>query len=744
MKSVPGLAVVLTSLALVPLAQGSEPLPNRAHVIALASHPLDLAGELPVVPAELSAPADAGRGYFLVKLPAPVTAERLEALRAAAGRVYTYLPYDTFVVSLPSSTEGARELARQRSGALWVGPYHPYYKLSPRFSLLRQALVADGVLAAPAVVLLQVYPDADLTAVARQVEALLPGKLVGRSTGERFSRLRLVLPPAQAVAAAEDLARIPEVFWVEIEGRRSFLNDTTIWVGQSGASGPQTTPIFDQGIFGQGQVAAVLDTGIDPDMCYFHDPVNGLPTNLNPCDGGTLVNPGHRKLHAVNFLWANECNGGIASNEWDTQDHGTHVAGILAGDNFANPLTHDPGDGMAPGARLVIQDCGFQTDDCADCPGIGCPVVDLNPVFQQAFDQGARIHNNSWGDRENFPFPQIYSAGSEDADLFMWNHKDFLLVFAAGNSGPSSSTVLSPANAKNVLSAGATQRAVSAESMAGFSSCGPTIDGRIKPDITIPGSQIISANSDNNTGSNNCNTRSLSGTSMASPATAGLTTLVRQYYTDGWHPTGAQVPADGFTPSAALLKATVINSAVEMGNAGDIPADCQGWGRILLDNVLTFGAEPRKLFAEDDRTGFPMGSSGDTRVFVVEVTSSSELLKASLIWTDFPSTTAASVHLVNDLDLMVAGPAGTFLGNVFSGGVSVTGGTADRLNTVEQVLIPNPPVGTYTVTVRSETVPQGPQPFALVVTGAILPPAGVIFADGFESGDTSAWGAAVP
>ncbi len=55
------------------------------------------------------------------------------------------------------------------------------------------------------------------------------------------------------------------------------LNDTTVWVGQSGLSGGQTTPIFSQGIFGEGQTVGIIDTGIDPDMCFFRDTARGLP-----------------------------------------------------------------------------------------------------------------------------------------------------------------------------------------------------------------------------------------------------------------------------------------------------------------------------------------------------------------------------------------------------------------------------------------------------------------------------------
>src|SRR6185436_15246161 len=114
----------------------------------------------------------------------------------------------------------------------------------------------------------------------------------------------------------------------------------------------------------------------------------------------------------------------------------------------------------------------------------------------------------------------------------------------------------------------------SANSMASFSSCGPTTDGRIKPEITVPGSGIISANNDINVTTNNCGTISMSGTSMATPGAAGLTALIRQYYTEGWYPTGGKVSTNGFTPSAALLRATLVNSAVNMANTTAIPANC--------------------------------------------------------------------------------------------------------------------------------------------------------------------------
>ena len=691
-----------------------RPDDERSRLISLASLTVDVTAP-PEVPAALQAPDE---GYYLVKYPGPITARQREALAAAVDRVYVYLPYDTFLVR--ASRMPGRPGSREVPGALWIGPYHPAYKIAPAVAAAAEAPAhVEAADDRARIVMLLVYPDADLAAVRHAVDALAPGRTVGARLNPFFSRIRLLLTDGEVATAREALARIPGVFWVDIEGRKALLNDTTIWVGQSGVSGGQATPVFAHGIHGEGQVVGIIDTGIDADMCYFRDTVNGLPPR-NECDAGTVVNPAERKVLAVDFLWTNECAGGITNTEWDTLGHGTHVAGTVAGDNFANPIGHDPGDGMAPGARLVIQDAGYQVDNCADLPALGCPVVDLNPFFQQAYTQGARLHTNSYGDNENAPIQNNYTAASQDVDEFMWNHKDFQIFFAAGNSGPAAGSVGSPSTAKNVVSVGATLRGTSAETMASFSSCGPTDDNRIKPDLTIPGTSIISAGNDGNVGTNNCGEATMSGTSMASPAAAGFGALARQYFTDGFYPSGVATPADAFAPSSALVKATLLNSAQNMtGVAQPIPSNCQGWGRILLDNALYFPGDARRLWVKDDTVGFPTGSSGETRTFAFAVNSGSVPFKATVVWTDFPSTPAANPHLNNDLDLEVVGPGGTFKGNVFSGGQSVTGGVADRRNTAEQVLLLSPTPGAYTVTVRSFTVPNGPQPFALVVTGDV-------------------------
>lgn len=730
--------LLLSSVSPCLLAQDLDA--RAATVISLNSHVIDTSRPDAPDPEDLRAlPKSVEEDeVLLVKFPRPVTARQVGALEAAGARIYTYLPYYAYLVKMPAGPVAKSRLAS--IGAVWTGSYRPEHKM-PR----EVAEIAAGDSAREAKagdfrpVMIHVLPDADLNGIVRTMRDLGVQGVVGARSGGLFSRVRLLLTPSEIAAFRGPLAALREVFWIELEGRRTLLNDTTVWVGQSGLSGGQTTPIFNQGIFGEGQTVAVLDTGIDPDMCFFRDTARGLPPT-NVCNGGTVVDTNQRKVVAVDFLATGECNGGISNTEWDTQDHGTHVAGTVAGDNFATLLfPRNTADGMAPGAKLVIQDAGFATDNCGDLPGIGCPVVDLNPIFQQTYTQGARFHSNSWGDNENAAVQNNYSNGSQDVDEFMWNHKDFLIFFAAGNSGSAAGSVGSPSTAKSGVSVGATLRGTSANSMASFSSCGPTADGRRKPEVTVPGSSIVSANNDINITTNNCNTLSLSGTSMATPGAAGLTALIRQYFTDGWYPTGSEVSTDGFTPSAALLRATLVNSAVNMTGTTVIPANCQGWGRVLLDNALFFTGQARRLWVKDNATAFNTGSTNEDRTFTFSV-NTGESLKATLAWTDFPSTPAANPNINNDLDLIVTGPTGTvWRGNVFSGGASATGGTADRRNTLEQVLLAAPAAGVYTVTVRSFNVPNGPQPFALVVTGNATeggtpPPQPVtVFFDDFET-----------
>jgi subtilisin-like proprotein convertase family protein len=657
--------------------------------------------------AATAAPNEPGRWVVRFRK-APGWLER-GAVETAGVHVVAPLPDQAFLVSVPP---GRAVALSKLAGVHWAAPYLPQDKIAPELRQVSASDMGDEV-----AVVVYLFGDADPHAVAAQLGAA-GLRVTGSGRGGTFGRVVLLATPEEIRTRVTALAERNDVLWLDRRGRRTLTNDTSIWVGQSGLDAGMTTPIFNRGIYGAGQVAAILDTGLDADMSYFRDGTLGLP--LTNTGGGTAVNPSHRKVLAVDFLYA--ADDPANPTHWDNQNHGTHVAGTLAGDDLAHLIVHDTADGMAPAAKLVIQDAGYAADACGDLPGIGCPVTDLNPIFQQAYDQGARVHSNSWNDNENGSVQNNYSDASVDVDEFMWNHPDFLIVFACGNHAlGGTGTIGSPSTAKNSMATGGTFNGSSAIYLSDISAWGPTADGRIKPDVLFPGASIISAGNDKNVTTNNVGTLTMTGTSMTAPGVSGMALLTRQYFTEGWYPTGSAVPANGFTPTAALLKGMLVNSAVPIsfdaeGRPITIPSDEQGWGRVLLDNALYFPGDARGLWVADNAGGFTSPADAPV-VFQLQMDDTGQPLKVTLVWTDYPSTPLAATNLVNDLDLRVDGPSGGFWGNSFFQGVSTNGGAPDRLNNLEQVLIADPAPGVYSIQISPHAIPAGPQSFAVVVTG---------------------------
>lgn len=626
-----------------------------------------------------------------------------------------------------------------------VLPLEPYSRNARISSELLDRSTSD--IAVP--VLIHMMPQSTGASVRQWLErAGLP--MLGSGTAGETFRLSTRLPPERLQALTAELSALDDVFFVERVHHLGLFNDRSAGTIQSGMQGASAaaTPIWEKGLHGEGQIVGILDTGVDADSCWYSSPDEALPkTNTwSETEGyGAEVDDSHSKIVAYDFLYscdqfasARGCDDPSQAQAWDSNGHGTHCSGSMVGNRASGGE-----NGMAPAAKLVVQDAGYQTNDCADLPGIGCPVVDLYPLFQQAYDQGARIHNNSYGDNENAPTPEPsnYTARSQDVDRFTWDHKDMLLVFAAGNSGTGNAefSVCSPSTNKNGLSVGSartTPTSNSDDDLSSFSSRGWTADGRIKPDLIAPGCNT-SAGTDRNINSHNCTQNSGCGTSYAAPVMVGAAALVRQYLTEGYYPSGAKNPADALQPTAALLKALLINSAVSMDgrdNAGDsitpIPSNEQGWGRIQLDRSLLFSGAARKLLLDDHELGFPEGDTSSV-AYTLSGVDASEPLKVTLTWTDYPGSPDAAPRspqlanpdsfnasqLVNDLDLEVSDGTTTYLGNAFREGVSEAGGMPDRRNNVEQVLIAAPTTGNWTVHVKATTIAKETQDFALVVTG---------------------------
>ncbi|MEY3230306.1 MAG: hypothetical protein RL689_395 [Planctomycetota bacterium] len=465
-------------------------------------------------------------------------------------------------------------------------------------------------------------------------------------------------------ATARSFASFDDVQYVEpVPTYELRSNQTTRWTMQSGVL--NATPLHNRGLIGTGQVIGVIDGGLAAQHCSFLDPTNP-------------IGPLHRKIVGYN-----------TTQVYD--QHGTHVSCTAAGDAGSVGNTR----GMAYGARIAFNTYPSATE------------TSVFTKHQTHLSQGAFIHTNSWGTDAT----RAYDGGSRAIDVLQWENEETLVTHAVSNG----TIVTNPENAKNSLCVTANRNGAEADQIC-VGGTGPTLDGRRKPEVAAPGCLITSA-----TGTSGCSVTTLSGTSMATPATGGLAVLVREYFLDGFYPTGAATPADGFSPSGALVKAAIINAAQDMTSLPGYPSDREGWGRVVADASLFFAGDARRLVVRDVRAaGAASLQTGGSYEFGLLVDSPSQALRVTMSYHDAPAQVNAALTPVNNLNLVVVSPAGeTYLGNAFDGGFSAMGGTADALNNTEQVHIAAPVAGVWSVRVEAAAVNQGPQGFAIVATGAV-------------------------
>ena len=680
-------------LAIIPLAVGAASGPY----IHLKYASFDPLAGVPEIPPDLRAdPTPGERAYYLVQFRGPIEPSWGDELSSLGAEVLDYIPDFAFVVRMtPEVAEQASGLAEVR----WVGPYHSAYRLSPK--LMNPA--------GPVRVTVQLFPGESRAPVEAEIRRAR-GSLRAGGFGPAGEYVEALVPPQ----AVRRIARLRGVSWIEPRLERRLYNNV--------ARGIMSVPPVWTGaaLFGVGEIVAVCDTGLD----------TGNLSTISADFAGRIL-----KTYALG-----------RNKKWDDPNaHGTHVAGSVLGSGVlsgSNPAAHDYASsfaGVAPEAQLVFQSV------LDVLGGLGGIPLDLNQLFQPTYDDGARVHTNSWGAAYN----GVYTTDSRNVDMFTWNRKDMAILFAAGNEGVDANSngvvdldsMGSPATAKNCISIGGTENyrltggaqgtygaywpsdypadpiysdkvSNNSSGMIAFSSRGPCDDTRIKPDVCAPGTNIISCRSHvlgagTLWGVYNANYLYCGGTSMSTPLTAGAAALVRQYYrTQKSH-----------TPSAALIKATLINGARELspGQYGTgpylevpiRPNNVEGWGIVDLANSIMPSGLREVRFADYA----PGLSTGGSQVYNYTVTGSTSPFRVTLVWTDYPASTSASVALVNDLDLVVTLPGGsTMRGN----------GTTDRRNNVEGVDVNSPATGDYMVTVSAYNVPYAPQPFALVVSGDMI------------------------
>ncbi|PWU12744.1 MAG: serine protease [Bdellovibrio sp.] len=648
---------------------------------------------------------------YIVQFKSTITAEDQSILRSSGAKILRYVPDDSYVVRGRASR--IRQALNHRLQAMSV--FERGWKLSLR---LLQNLAAEPFLQTTEKVRscdILAFSDED----AVTIESTLKSMRLQLARSGRTLRVKM---PLASVAKLADLTGVEnieltpviEMFDFKMDGptptepQGGGNNYADLTGYESGTKLMNFSTAWDAGFTGEGQIASFADTGLDT------GDLASLAADFTPAVNEGLI-------------------AGIGAKDWsDPMGHGTHVSGSIVG---RGSISGGILKGGANGAKFYPEGMWSPLLDNLSVP------AKLSDLFDPAYKSGARVHSNSWGSPVDLG---AYTSMSAQVDDYMWSHQDFLILFAAGNSGADKNkdgvidlgSVSSPGTAKNALTVGASknlvltggiQKKVSelrsasetwpAEPIASsrlsetpggiacFSSRGPTLDGRLKPEIVAPGTNVLSDRShvpgaSPLWGAFNDDYVWAGGTSMATPLTAGAATVVREILGKKY---GVK------NPSAALVKAMLANAAQDLypGQFGEStptqelqhrPDNNQGYGRVDLASVVEL-SNMRPLVV-DDHIGLQVGQ---TREFSVDVRKGQSLL-VNLFYTDAPGTPASGQNLVNDLDLEVEGP-------------ELTAASHDRINNNEVVELKTPAPGTYKIRIRAVNVPMGPvQTFALVAT----------------------------
>ena len=622
--------------------------------------------------AQALAPASGAQGLKLVQFQSQAKQAWLDTLKQGGMEVLQAYPGNAYLVWAPA---GATTVLRSLPVVRWTGDFQAEFKIDGSLRSRqkdRETLIENVVAHVYASQLPQTLGE--LKARGADVISFAPAQpdkkiydIVFKAIGARI----------------EGFTDIAQLINLNFSGPRPILEDemsSQIVAGNTTGTtvtGPGYLAALNNfGLSGAGVIWAVTDSGVDLSQPEFAG---------NKIAGGYTY-PG---CPAGTGLGDDNSAGG----------HGTHVAGIIAGAGLLNVLDangYNYGIGVAPGAKIFAQN-----PICVNSVPWP-PAGGWQELSKRALAGGASGTNNSWTSGEGTNAG--YTNGARTHDLMVRDgdfdtatvNEAFMVVFSAGNSGPGANTLTSPKESKNpiIVAASRNQRVGSVEDIAGFSSRGPSVDGRNLPTITTPGEQIASTR--RVAGAAQCGTAIAgtsnnyafcSGTSMAAPHASGFAALLIEWYRNR---------NAGATPSPALVKALMVNGAVDMAGPASIPNTTEGWGRINLPNTV----DSNKAMIDQTQVLTDVGATF-TRTWTA--VNNTKPVRLTLTWTDAAAAISANPTLVNDLDLEVTAGGNTYLGNAFTSGASSTGGTADRRNNVENVYLPAG-TGTISFTVRAQAL----------------------------------------
>ncbi len=669
---------------------------NKSYIKFLNYH-FDPVVQLPVSNNTPSLNAEE-QGLHLVQFDDHIKQNWLDDLKSQGLTLIQYYPDNTYLVW--GSTEHLRA-TENNSHVRWAGHFARDFRQSPNLKG-RSGIISN--------VDVHFYNSGSPDSIVNKLKGI-GAEVLHHYPAQPDKKMydAIIRINANDITKIKDIA---EVVWYGYIGAKPKSDDESssqTIAGNIDATG-QPLPMYENwlntiGLDGTGVTWAITDTGVD----YTHIDLNSRIVGGHNYPGCNETNPGD-----------DPASGG----------HGTHVAGIIGGDAtgvFADSDGYLYGLGVAPNYSIFAQNpiCGTQ----ASWP----PAGGWQELSKQAVLGGAVGSNNSWtsGEGINHGYQsseRTIDFASRDGNFDTTDiAEEFMWVFSAGNSGPGANSLTAPKEAKNVIVTAGTQTwrvSDNVDAMYNSSSRGPSVDGRFVPTIAAPGERVGSTRNNDGgscgtaiTGTNNLYSF-CTGTSMAAPHVSGALVLI----TDWWRDNNA-----GVNPSVAMGKALLINTAVDITDnaSGPIPNFNEGWGRINLKNLF----QPETPFELFDQQNV-LNNSGEQWQTTVGIVDPSKPLKVTLVWSDAPGAVGANPALVNNLDLEVSSGSNDYLGNVFDNGTSVTGGSSDLLNNMENVFINNPG-GSATITVKATSISgdgvfysgdETDQDFALVCSNCALQP----------------------
>lgn len=372
--------------------------------------------------------------------------------------------------------------------------------------------------------------------------------------------------------------------------------------------------------------------------------------------------------------------------------HGDGTVGIVMGAGNINPDNL----GMAPRSTMIYYPYSLNST--------GYPHV--NNIETNHDTAGTILTSSSYSNYAPNAVGGQYNNYAAGLDGKIYDNPWFSSIFSAGNVSSASYSQTYPNTSSPWATISGSQKASKnsicvanldfQDQLITSSSRGPAGDGRIKPDIAAYGSGQISLGNTPNS------YQTFGGTSAACPGIAGVITTLYHAYREY---------NGGQDPDAGLVKAAMLNTAEDLGNPG--PDYFYGWGRAnALRVVRTF---QNNQFLKDSV------SQNGTNQHVINVPANTEEVRVMVLWMDPAGTIGSTKHLVNDLDIEMETPsASIFLPwaldhRDMASALSAPATRAiDSVNNMEQVTIPNPAAGAYTVRVKGKGVPTGPQVYHLV------------------------------